>query len=497
MSILAAAQKDHSLQPQKRVVPADTQQVCIDLPGEDVRCVVHKPKLEIMLRKHRDVIFDIQIFKGMTYTVSADRSDFYNARDKKIVLRARKQSAVFKDGERFHLWISRDFKGQLVLKGSNGQVLGRYDPRKLDLAKYNDDPKTKPAPLIVMLKTSSSPASLSHASGTPATQRQQCSPDDVLGIDRWTIKPVPLAFGLDAWTPIARGRPVTLPPEQHPTVAVVDSNSTNMPQKILDFFAAGGGKSGLADLDLNEVMTRNWLLGQLAGTAAYAGDNWNWLRHSITRQADGVFRLVSAKVAYVRGKVRIYFTGYSASNPAFGPGGHGPGHAKVLQIYAGVGKASSAFKATAAAVGGTFKSNALVSFIFGTMTAWTEWQSDAQKDGHDFCAAVITSIVKSLVAAALVAAIVALIVLFLMVVLEVAVAALVVGLLTLGLGLAVGYAIEALDKKAGKAWKGESNGDGTAAGIAPWLRGIGKWLGETWDHLNAHSPKDYQPWAVL
>lgn len=70
-SILEAAQADRRPPPPKPL-PADTQQVCIDLPGEEIRCYIYKPKLEIMLRKHRDVIFDIEMFKGMQYTVEAD-----------------------------------------------------------------------------------------------------------------------------------------------------------------------------------------------------------------------------------------------------------------------------------------------------------------------------------------------------------------------------------------------------------------------------------------
>lgn len=489
MSLLAAAAESKSPQTKPRTVPTDTQQVCIDLPGEDVRCVVHKPKLEIMLRKHRDVIFEIQLFKGMSYTVEADQSDFYSARDKKIVQHTRKQIITFKDGERLHLWVSRDFKGSLILKAS-GKVLGRYKPSMLDQTRYDADPTTKPAPMVIALRNEANPTSTSQGSS------KSCKASDPLGIDHWTLRPVPTAFGLDALTMYSRNRPTTSAPEQHPTVAVIDGDSKGMPQRLKDFFAAGGGKSGMADVDPNEVATRNWLLGQLAGTAAYAGDNWNWLRHSINKQADGAFKLVSAKVAYVRGKVRIYFTGYSAKNPVFGPGGHGPGNAKILQIYAGIGKAGSAFRSTAMAVGGTFKGNALVSFIFGSATSWSEWQADAQKDGHDLAAALVTSLVKAVIAAALTVAVVAAIVFILMVVAKITVAAIVVGAMTLITGWALNYAVDAIDKQIGKAWLGQGNGDGTAAAIAPWLRNAGKWLGDSWDHLNAKFPNDYQPWAA-
>jgi hypothetical protein len=151
MSILAAINDSSKSKAKNRVVPDDTQQVCIDLPGEEVRCYVHKSKLEIMLRKHRDVIFDIQLFKGMSYTVEADQSDFYNARDKKIVIVARKQKVAFKDGERMHLHVGRGLKGHLILK-ANGKVLGRYAPSQIDGKRYDDDPVAKPAPLIVAMK---------------------------------------------------------------------------------------------------------------------------------------------------------------------------------------------------------------------------------------------------------------------------------------------------------------------------------------------------------
>lgn len=490
MSTLRALEEDRKTK--LRAVAPDTQQVCIDLPGEDIKCVVYKPKLEIMLRKHRDVIFDIQLFKGMTYTVEAEQSDFYNARDKKIVLRRLKQSVSFKDGERMHLWVSREFKGALILK-SNGRVLGRYEPNTLDPLLYDADPKTKPAPLMVVMKNE-------PASHSQVLTRAGAAPTGMAGpfdMDPWTLNPVTRLYSLDDWAVLPRHKPSIPVAEEHPTVVVVDGSAEAMPKKLLNYFASGGGKSGLADIDTSEVATRNWLYGQLAGAAAYVGDNWNWLRHSVDRQADGAFKLVSAKVAYVRGKVRIYFAGYSANNPAFKPGGHGPGNAKILQIYAGIGKAKSAFNATAKAVAGTFKGNALVSFIFGSATAWAEWQADAQKDGYDFAASLLTGVVKAMLAAALATALVALILVVVMALAKVAVAALVVGALTLIAGFAFGYLVEAGDKALGKALKGPNNGDGTAASVAPWLRMTGQRIQEAWNYLSDKFPKDYQPWAAM
>lgn len=276
-------------------------------------------------------------------------------------------------------------------------------------------------------------------------------------------------------------------------VAVVDVSAKDMPKQVLDLFAQGGGKSGLVEIDSNEVMTRNWLLGQLAGTAAYAGDNWNWLRNSVNRTADGTFKLVKAKVRYVKGNARVYFTGYSKVNPAFGPGGHGPGNAKVLQIYAGVGSTTSSFTSAAKSIGGTLKGNALVSFVFGSLTSYAEWQDDVSKDGYDLAATLLTGLVKALIAAALVAVVIVFIVTVILVIFTGAISALVIGGLTIGASFVASYAIEAIDKKLGKiATKDEKNSDGLAIVVAPWLRDMGQLIGENWQYLKTRMPHDYQ-----
>jgi hypothetical protein len=59
-----------------------TQDVCIDLPGETVQCWRSADKFRVILRKHRDVVFDIRFGTAKTYTVEATDSDFYSARDK-------------------------------------------------------------------------------------------------------------------------------------------------------------------------------------------------------------------------------------------------------------------------------------------------------------------------------------------------------------------------------------------------------------------------------
>lgn len=54
------------------------QEHCIDLPGESVQCWIGGgiDKLKVILRKHRDVIFDIHLGNGKTYTLESTESDF-------------------------------------------------------------------------------------------------------------------------------------------------------------------------------------------------------------------------------------------------------------------------------------------------------------------------------------------------------------------------------------------------------------------------------------
>jgi hypothetical protein len=369
--------------------------------------------------------------------------------------------------------------------------MGRYEPSALDDARYDDEPSTKPAPLIVTLKNEVEQKTA--FAGPVPTSTTNTIANDPLGIGgTWNTSPVAGANGLDFLTPLTRTSAATAK-EQHATVVVIDANEKAMPQRLLDHFATGGGKSGMADIDTNDVATRNWLYGQLAGASAYAGDNWSWLRHSVNRQADGVFKLVKAQMTYVRGKVRIYFSGYSKVNPVFGPGGHGAGNAKILQIYSGVGNTASTFKSAAKGIAGTFKGNALVSFIFGSVASWTEWKVDAQKDGYDLAAALLMGLFKAVVAAAATVLLMALTVFLSMALFGALVPALVVGAVTVIAGIALNYVVEALDKKAGRAWMGAANGDGLAAGLAPWLRSAGQWISESWDYLASKMPKDYAP----
>ncbi|NNG25330.1 hypothetical protein [Telluria aromaticivorans] len=123
---------------------AMTQEVCIDLPGERVQCWRSSDQVKVVLRKHRDVIFDINLKSDTIYTVES-KSEFYSPRERKLL-----RKASFFDGQRLQIWVGREFKDTLILT-ANGVVLGKYKVVDLDPAIYGSDPKDKPEPLLIVL----------------------------------------------------------------------------------------------------------------------------------------------------------------------------------------------------------------------------------------------------------------------------------------------------------------------------------------------------------
>jgi hypothetical protein len=205
------------------------QDVCIDLPGETVQCWRSSEKIKVILRKHRDVIFDLNLSKGKIYTVQATESDFYNARDKKLVYAKRRGVVSFNDGERLHLWVTRNFKGALVLK-CEGTILVKLTPNEVDSHQYDDAPKTKRAPMIVALGPTET-AQPPYAKGGTMTKSLQAP----------VKMPLPLAAPTD---------------EQFAVICVVEGTLKGMPAIVAEHFKKGGGSSGLADIDPNESATR-------------------------------------------------------------------------------------------------------------------------------------------------------------------------------------------------------------------------------------------------
>lgn len=447
----------------------EVQQVCIDLPGESVQCWRSRDKLRVVLRKHRDIVFDLRLNQPGSYTVESTRSHFYHADKKRLRPAGPKGALAFSDGEKVHIWVSREFQGELLLK-YDGRLMMRLEPNAVDQRHYDETPRAKPAPIIV---------SLGQKRVAPAVGE---------GKRKW-----PQDLDGQHGRPHAIPQPAAAPVgDEHALVCVCDGSLKGAPKKVLDALAKGGGKSGLTDIDPNEVATRNWLLGQLAGTTAYVADNWEWLRESIDRRTHTGMRLVRAQVRNVRGKVRFYFSGYSRLNAVFGPGGFGPANERIVTIFAGVGKTSSSFEAIGKGVLGTLKGNALVSLIFSSATSYAEWKADLTKDGYDLSATLLMGLIKALVVAALTVAVVALLLLCFVIGFGVGVPVLAVGAMTLLVGVGVSYAVDAWDKAAGRELADKPNSDGVAGVIAPAIREAAQRIEATWRQLRELFPRDYE-----
>jgi hypothetical protein len=208
----------------------------------------------------------------------------------------------------------------------------------------------------------------------------------------------------------------------------------------------------------------------LGGAAAYVGDNWEWLKSSIDGKTHAGFKLVKAKIHYVRGKIRYYFSGYSKNNAVFGPGGFGPGHDRVLSIFGGTGKLSSMLTSTAKGLVSTFKSNALVNFIFSSATTMAEWKNDISKDGYDLAGALLMNVVKALLGTALTAVFATIIIAVLMLGAGASFSILAVAGITIVAGAIAGYMVDMADKKLGKIVGDEENTDGLSSLIARHMR---------------------------
>lgn len=208
-----------------------TQEICIDLPGESVRCWRSADHVKVILRKHRDVFFDINIKDGATYAIEST-SDYYSPREKKL-----QRKSQFQDGERFHLWVGRKFKGTLVLK-SGSTVIGSFEPNKLDSNDYDADPKTKPEPLMVIIGKKVLPSAficnMNDAYGAVEAQRN--------------IKPMfdPKLTVLSGYGTRFDYQLTLLPPEIREYVSITEANSDQIQPQVIKQLDSGVAVEGKA-----------------------------------------------------------------------------------------------------------------------------------------------------------------------------------------------------------------------------------------------------------
>ncbi|MGZ5198873.1 MAG: hypothetical protein ACXWC4_03805 [Telluria sp.] len=352
---------------------SSVQEHCIDLPGETVQCWIGggTDKLKVILRKHRDVVFDINLGNGKTYTLETTESDFYNARDKRIVHAARHGKVTFKDGERMHVWVSRGFRGALLLKCDN-QVLSEVKPNEWDTHRHSNDPKEKPAPLIVVMGN--------HATATTPTASTKA--------------------------------PATLEADEQ-SLHVHEVTAEGAPPAILKFFQDGGES---LHLDSENIITRNWILAQIAGAGGYVADNHTWIKELATCK----FQLKRIDHKTVS-KMYMIFSGNNRLREMMSASKYGLQHTKVMRIAGGAsgvrqgwdatkGAAKDSLKVFAKEEGKMVAKGGGIAVVFTIGMDIAEWYKDyaeigpdgkPKKDFYDLFAKVGTDLGKAGLIAAL------------------------------------------------------------------------------------------------
>ncbi|AIO32968.1 hypothetical protein DM39_291 [Burkholderia cenocepacia] len=381
------------------VKPLVQHTVYIDLPGEPVKCAAGTD-VTVLLRKHRDVVFDIKLQAGATYTITAthpDRSSgrFYDPQRKSNVAKT-----TFKDGEICHVWISRAFEGSLVLKHGE-KVLGRYPVNLMDCTKScTEDPKDKPAPMFIVLhddqafvkdlQALSDVPELGHAPASPILANAFAQVRESQGTEknnailndarRRASAPVPYS---DARVADARVQGV---PSIH-AFKIKQTSGPDVPKELLDFFASG---AETFKWDPFDTLSRNFILAQISGGFAYMSDTiWNgplkgfWNRaFIIQRTISGEFVLLfstSVKETRILGYLLGVYKTYSHD-------------IKVMTIAGGAGSLSATWKASKMAAKASISTStatgkALMVTIAMDTIAWlrdSEAPSDGGKPKRDF-----------------------------------------------------------------------------------------------------------------
>ncbi len=462
--------------------PMIEHKVCIDLPGEPVECWA-ETDVTVLLRKHRDVIFELHINKGAAYTIEAADDWIYDVAKKKRV-----QQGQFMDGQRYHVWISRAFKGELLLK-QNGKVLQRYSMLQFGLVGDNPDPKAKPEPIIIAIGLN--PVRQQPIAAAPATNPRVPSllSYPQLAMPDYLRAPQPLdpQLAQGQWTcpvPVKLAAGTVQEPTQHAHVAEVDKHS--FPQEVLDGIAAGGGDE--TALDTNKIATRNWLIAQLFGASAFLSDNKEWIKELFFER----FRLM--KIVHKNAGERWYvvFTGNPRLRKLVTAARYGVKHEKVLTIAGGAGTVESGAAAAWESSKGAFKKAGLIALIFTVTLDVAEWLHDYEqigpdgkrkKDFADLLGKIGMDLAKAGLSAAIASVAVGLVVGL------AAGVALPVGLIVIGtiaVAVGVGYGLDLIDKRVH-----------ATEHVTSWFRSIGESVKHAAEYLAKSMPKDYDSYPLM
>ncbi|WP_146042152.1 hypothetical protein [Chromobacterium sinusclupearum] len=407
--------------------------VFIDLPGQPISHPAFSGQLDIILRRHRDIVIDINLpspFKS--FDLVAEKDWFYDEKKK-----VRVQKATFSNGQRAHVWVSRDFKGKLFLK-SGSIVYSTFDVESIfrsesSSAAYGDY-KYKPAPLILT-----------------ATE--------------------------------SNGRVETSEHQEVMHVIAVNVNSST-PDYVVKFIQSGAASLGL---DSQGVITLNWICTQIAAASGVRIDNNIWYR-----ELKGI-KINLVRVIHKSGpKYYIVFKGTTGSRQYLTAARYGAGNAKVLSILAGAGSfkgtAQAAWNAANPAIierqGGKVMprvTGAGIAVLFSIAISTAEWYADythpvpgqPRKDLFDLAGSVGIGLAKTLIAGAVGSAISSLIATSMLGVAAVTPVGWVVLIGGLVISVGVGFLMDYMDKK-----------EGVTDGASVKMR-------SAWKYLTERSPNQY------
>ncbi|WP_069225064.1 hypothetical protein [Burkholderia diffusa] len=441
-------------------------QVCIDLPGEPVKCAA-ETELTVLLRKHRDVVFDIKLQAGATYTITTTHPDQPNGRFYDTKRKANVGKTTFKDGAPCHIWLGRTFEGSLILKQGE-KVLGHYPIAKMDCTKgCTDDPKDKPAPVLIVLHNDkewakdliriSDAGVLGNAAAAPSLMsaldraRRAQSNGDASGLlsnspfqSKTTMAEAGNVFRGGALNVSADGREIKY--SVH-LFSVKRNAGVDEPIWVAKFFKEGDRPYEFK-ANPHDVISRNWLLAQVGNIGAYVRDAWYgnepWARDFFKRsfyliKRGGETVLAFSTVPEDWKTLGFLLVGYAREVQ--------PG-TKLATIAGGAGSLSSAGAAAWNAAKGSFSGNALIAFFIGAGIDTVVWFSDSNQDLRDLMAILLVDAFK----AALVGAAISLAnagIVAMAAATGVTVGALAIGgfVLILGVGLLVDYFFDASGKK--------------------------------------------------
>jgi hypothetical protein len=312
----------------------------IDLPGQPIQCwTTDVDKVTVILKKHRDVVFDVDMSAGKTYTVWSEMSEMYDPKAKKLL--HPRETISFKDGDLLHLWIARNFQGKIYLyEGIN--LIGAYDVKKLDPSIESLDSAFKPAPINIVVKSHkifSAPKTFNvvQADGSYSTPQVSSEYEH----------------------------------ENFLQVVEITAEPSDMPKDIADFFKHGGEKEIMLS---GGVVTSNWIMNQLVAQVGYLNDNRDWIKELYKE------KITLKSIDHANGKkVYVILTGLTRVRRKLTAARYSATNTKVLAFTFGAGSANGLRHGSWAAVKGNASGAGRLAMLFTVTLDIAEWLADYQQ----------------------------------------------------------------------------------------------------------------------